>query len=190
MVVDPKPLRKRWRAMRLPFVGKSRIHGSDRLFDPLRKKLLNHISKQPNITLLAARQDINLIPPKGETVYYGKGGKLIFDNVYADLLKELLKEIHPRAYKEIHIIIDSRKHKNSVLGKEQFRKNILAFLKNRYPNTSVRFEQQASTTNILLEIADFISNSFYKLYTEQDVPLLKRLEGKTVQLKNPLKERG
>lgn len=187
MVLDTKPLHKRWKAMRLPFVGKARIHGSDRLFEPLRKKLFHHISRQPDIRLLTVRQDINHIPPKRETAtYYGKDGKLIFDNVYAGALKELLKEIHPEAYKEIHITIDSRKHKNSALGKEQFRKNILAFFKNWYPNTPVRFEAQSSTSNILLEIADFVSNTFYKHYVGEDT-VFEKLKGKTIPLKNPLK---
>lgn len=187
MILDPKPLHKRWKNMRLPFVGKARIHGSDRLFESLRKKLFRHISGQPNITLLTVRQDINRIPPKMEiATYYGKDGKLIFDNAYADVLKELIKEIHPEAYKEISITIDSRKHKNSALGKEQFRKNILAFLKNWYPNTPVRFEMQASTSNTLLEVADFVSNTFYKRYVGEDI-VFEKLKGKTIQLKNPLK---
>jgi len=186
MVPDVKPLWKRWKALRLPFVGKARIHASDRLFEPLRDKCLKSIVQHPEVILLTAVQAIGLIPPKGKTVYYGKGGKLIFDNVYADMLKALLQESHPRAYKEVRITTDSRKHKHSAIGKEQFRKNILAFLKNWYPNTPASFKTQSSTTNILLEIADFVSNSFYKQYMGQRMPLLEQFEGKTIKLKNPL----
>jgi hypothetical protein len=190
MIPNVKPLWKRWKTMRLPYIGKSRIHGADRFFEPLRKKIFKYISKRSDITLLTVVQEVKTIPPKGNTAYYGKGGELIFGNVYFDLLKELLKELHPRAYKEIDITIDSRKHKHSTIGKDQFRKNILAFLENWYPNTQLSFELQPSSVNILLEVADFISNSFYKQYIGQETTVFKELEGKIVKMENPLKVRG
>jgi hypothetical protein len=183
------PLWKRWKAMRLPYVGKARIHATDRLFEPLRKKCLKYLASHPDTTLLSAMQEIKMIPMKGETTYYSKDG-LLFDNVYADLIKELLKSSHPYAYKEVHVTIDSTKQKRNILGKQQLRKNVLAFLKNQYPNTLASFEVQPSTSNILLEIADFISNSFYRKYIGHDMPMLDQMKGRTVALKNPLKERG
>lgn len=185
--VDVKRIWKRWRSYRLPFIGKSRIHASDRLFEPLRIKCLKFLGNQPDVKLLTVIQDVALIPVKSKTIYYGKGGQLLFDNVYADMLKALLKESHVHAYNELYIIIDGRKHKHGVLGKMQFQKNIMSFLKNWYPNTAVHFEMQPSHSNILLEIADFISNSFYKQYIGQAMELLRQMEGKTLAMKNPLK---
>ena len=131
-------------------------------------------------------QEIRMIPVKGNVAYYGKEGRLLFDNVYANILKELLKEMNLHAYKEVYITIDSRKRKCGTLGKKQFQNNIKHFLKNWYPNTVNNFDMQPSASNILLEAADFISNFFYRQYLGQEILLLKSLEGKTLKLKNPL----
>ncbi|MBI2551818.1 DUF3800 domain-containing protein [Candidatus Uhrbacteria bacterium] len=185
--VDVKKLWRRWKAYRLPFVGKSRIHAADRLFEPLRTKLLKFIYNQPDIKLLTVMQEISLIPASGEIEYYGKEEQLLFDKVYADMLKALFKASHIQAYKKVYITVDSRKHQHGVLSKVQFHKNILSFLKNWYPNTIVHFEMQPSYSNILLEIADFISNSFYRQYIGQEMKLLEPLKGRTLIMKNPLK---
>jgi len=181
-----KQIWKRWKIYRLPFVGKSRIHASDRLFEPLRAKCLKLLNVHPDITLFTAIQEIRMIPIKGDVVYYGKKGRLLFDKVYANILKELLREMNLNVYKKVSIIVDSRKHKRGVLGKKQFQNNMKYFLKNWYPNTISNFDMQPSTSNILLEIADFISNSFYRQYLGQEILPLKSLEGKILKLKNPL----
>lgn len=185
--IDVKRLWKRWKTYRLPFIGKSRIHASDKLFEALRIKCLKLIGNQPDIKLLTVFQEIALIPVRGELTYYGKDGQLLFDNVYADMLKVLLKESYVHAYKELYITVDSRKHRHGTLGKMQFQKNIVFFLKNWYPNTIVHFEMQPSYSNILLEIADFISNSFYKQYIGQEIEALEQLKDKTLAMKNPMK---
>ena len=43
--IDVQKLWKRWKNYRIPFVGKSRIHASDRLFEPLRAKCLKLINR-------------------------------------------------------------------------------------------------------------------------------------------------
>ena len=187
MVLDVHKLWKRWKECRLPFVGKARIHAPDRLFEPLRAKCLKLFNSQPDAILLTAMQEIKMIPVEKNAVYYGKGGKLLFDNVYANILKELLKEMNLHAYKEVSLVIDSRKHKHGILGKKQFQKNIKYFLKNWYPNTISNFDMQLSSSNTLLEIADFISNSFYRQYLGQEILSLEHLKGKTLKLKNPLR---
>ena len=184
--IDTRKIWKGWKDYRLPFVGKSRIHASDRLFEPLRAKCLKLLNTHPDITLFTAIQEIRMIPVSGDIAYYNKEGKFLFDNVYANILKELLKEMNLHAYKKVFIIIDSRKHNRGVLGKKQFQNNIQYFLKNWYPNTISNFDMQSSASNILLEIADFVSNSFYRQYLGQEILLLKSLKGKTLKLKNPL----
>ncbi|MCG2690418.1 hypothetical protein L6252_04060, partial [Candidatus Parcubacteria bacterium] len=72
------------------------------------------------------------------------------------------------------------------LGKRQFRENILEYLKQNYPNTLFRFDILPSTSNILIEFADFVSNSFYKKYIGQKIDLLEKLKDKTISTKNPL----
>jgi len=43
----------------------------------------------------------------------------------------------------------------------------------------------------LIEIADFISNTFYKEYIGQKMDSLEKLKAKTIEIKNPLeKPRG
>ena len=49
------------------------------------------------------------------------------------------------------------------------------------------FKIQPSTTDILLEFADFISNIFYRAYIKDDEKFFENLKFKMVQIKNPLK---
>lgn len=85
-----------------------------------------------------------------------------FDKVYEDMLKALFNKLNLQEYKKVIITIDSRKHRGGVLGKKKFQENILFYLEQCYPNTIFDFEMQPSCSNILLEIADFIANTFYK----------------------------
>jgi|SRR3989338_5238502 len=94
-VVDVTKVWKRWKEYRLPFVGKARIHGTDRLFEPLRAKCFKLLANQPDITLLSVMQEIKLIPPKGDMVYYDKDGKLLFDNVYAETCSKPCSKNYP-----------------------------------------------------------------------------------------------
>jgi hypothetical protein len=56
--------------------------------------------------------------------------------------------------------------------------------------TVFNFKSQPSTTDILLELADFISNILYRAYLEDDVEFLDTIAHKLVQLKNPLNNNG
>ena len=74
-----------------------------------------------------------------------------------------------------------------MLGKATFKKEITMFLKEKYPKTKIEFKIQPSTTDVLLELADFISNIFYRAYINDDEKFFENLKFKMVQIKNPLK---
>ena len=183
-VINVKKIWKRWKIYRWHFVGKARIHATDKRFEKLREKSL-HLLSISDASLLTVFQEIREIPVDKITGYYRKG-KLNFEKVYEDMLKALFKKLNLQEYKVVTIVIDSRKHKGGILGKKIFRENILAFLRGNYKNTIFCFEMQLSSSNILLEVADFISNSFFKKYSGQYLPLLDALKIKTIEIKNPL----
>ncbi len=186
---DIKQIWKHWKIYRWRFIDKNRIHATDKKFESLREKSLNLIY-QPDTTLLTVFQIIQEIPTSKSASYYKKE-KLNFDKVYGDMLKVLFDKLNLREYKKVIITIDSRKHRGGILGKRKFQENILFYLKECYPNTIFDFEMQPSCSNILLEVADFISNTFYKKYTGREIELLKKLKFKTIEIKNPLrKSRG
>jgi len=180
-----KRIWKKWKVYRRRFISKARIHAADKRFEPLREKSLDLISSSPDTTLLTAIQSIREIPVGKDSPYYKKD-KLDFEKVYEDILKALLDELNLQEYKKVVINIDSRKHKGGILGKKKFQENILSYLKQCYPNTRFQFLSLPSSSNILLEIADFISNSFYKQYIGKEVSSLEKLKGKTIKIKNPL----
>ena len=187
---DIKQIRKYWKIYRRRFIGKNRIHATDGKFEPLRKNCLNLIYFLPDTYFITSFQSIQEIPTDKTSFYYRKG-RLDFEKVYENLVKALLDKLNLREYKKVVITIDSRKHKGGILKEKRFRENILSYLKECYPNTIFNFEIQPSYSNILLEIADFISNSFYKHYAGQQIKSLEKLKIKTIQIKNPLgKPRG
>lgn len=181
-----KRIWKRWKTYRCDFVSKARIHATDGRFDSLREKALNLLYNSPESNLLTVFQVVQEISVDKNSLYFKKG-KLNFEAIYEDILKALLDRLNLQEYKKVVINIDSRKRKNGILGKSQFRENILIYLKSRYPNTSFQFEILPSASNILLEVADFISNTFYKQYIGQKNEVLEKLKIKTIQIKNPLK---
>jgi len=186
-VINVKKIWKRWKIYRRKFISKARIHATDKRFEPLREKSLSLIYSSPDTTLLTIFQIIQEIPV-GKTSPYYKKGKLDFEKAYEDILKALLDKLNLQEYKKVVINIDSRKHKEGILGKKNFQENILFYLKQCYPNTMFRFEILPSSSNILLEIADFISNTFYKQYTGEEIKSLEKLKVKTIRIKNPLGE--
>jgi hypothetical protein len=95
--------------------------------------------------------------------------------------------MHLDEYKKIVITVDNRKHKGK-LGKEKFRQDILEFLCLNFKGTDSAFVFQASTTNILLELADFYSNIFYEAYQGDENSFLRDCRPRIYQLKNPLKK--
>ena len=187
---DVKQIRKHWKIYRRRFISKNRIHATDGKFEPLRKNCLNLIYSLPDAYLITSFQSIQEIPTDKASFYYKKD-KLDFEKVYEDLVKALLDKLNLQEYKKVIITIDSRKHKGGILKEKRFRENILFYLKECYPNTIFNFEIQPSYSNVLLEIADFVSNTFYKKYTDREIKSLEELKIKTIQIKNPLgKPRG
>lgn len=180
-----KPLWKRWKDYRLPYVSKARIHASEHRFEPLRDKCLHLLYHHRESMLLTVKQDIATIPLAYPSPYRYKD-KLNFEKVYEDMLKALLDALPLHDFKRVSITADQYKHQGGRLGKKQFREAILAYLQAKYPGTFFDFELQYSTANILLEIADFVSNSFYKRYTGERIEMLEKFEAKTIAIKNPL----
>ena len=186
----PRRIWKRWKIYRRRFISKARIHATDGRFKPLRGKALDLISLSPDTALLTVFQIIKEIPVGKDSPYYKKD-KLDFEKVYEDILKALLDKLNLQEYKKVVINIESRKHKGGILGKKRFQENILSYVRQCYPNTIFRFEILPSSSNILIEVADFISNTFYKHYLGQKIKSLEDLKGKTIEIKNPLgKPRG
>ena len=150
----------------------------------MRTKALKLFSK-PDITLLTVFQIIQEIPFEHEKGYFKKD-KLNFNKVYFDLLKALIKKLQLEEYKKIKIIVDSRKAKGSVLIHKSLRKEIQYFLDENYKQTLTEFKTQSSSTDILIEFADFISNTFYRAYQNEDDKFFTKLDFKLIQIKNPL----
>lgn len=182
--LDVKTLFKIWKQHRRPFVGGRRIHATDSTFNKLRLKTLKLI-KRRDLILLTVFQIIQKIPFQKDKAYFRKG-KLDFEKVYLDLLKALLKELNLEEYRSVDIVIDNRKHKVGILGKKIFIREIIKFLKQKYPQTKSTFEPRSSSTNILLELSDFVSNIFYRAYIASDQKVFEDLQFKMVQIKNPL----
>ena len=58
--------------------------------------------------------------------------------------------------------------------------------KNEFEYTNFKFVFQPSATNVLLELADFYSNIFYRAYMNDDESFLRDCRPRIYQLKNPL----
>ena len=185
MTVPVKKVWKRWREQRRKFVGKWRIHATDHVFEPLREKAFRVVEQNPDIILLSAVQHISAIPVRTDAPYWKKG-KLNFDKVYEDMVKSIFDRVQLQAYTAVTVTIDDRKTKEGILGKQKIQEHILAYVTQYYPSTQVTFRFVPSSSEILLEMADFISNSFYKKYTGQEIAALDRLKVKTIVLENPL----
>ena len=185
MVLNERNLLKKWKDYRKPFtVKKRRIHASDKMFDDLRIKVLKIIGR-PDLTLLSSFQILQEISFTKNSVYFYKG-KLNFDQVYLDMIIALFKKMNFNEYKNITIIIDSRKYKGGILSKKNFNWKIMNFLQTEYKQVKFEFKIQPSSTDILLELADFISNIFYRAYIKNDKQFFKNLCFKIIQIKNPL----
>jgi len=190
ITTDVKVLWKKWRRYRKGFLSKTRIHASDRRFEKLRNKSLKLIKEASDIKLLSVIQNVQYIPVDSYCRYYTKHG-LSFEKVYIDMLKFLFIILDLQHYRQVIITIDSRKPKGGFIGKQKFKEDILSFLKKRYVNTKFFLRIIPSSSNILIELADFVSNSFFKEYIQDNIVLLEDLMYKTIIIKNPLgKPRG
>jgi hypothetical protein len=183
-VLDTRPLSKKWRDCRRPFVGGRRIHASDPTFNKLRLKVLRLIGRS-DLILLTVFQIVQEIPFQKCRGYFYKG-KLNFDKIYVDLLRVLLVELGLGEYRSVEIIVDSRKRGAGILSQQELIKQITDFLKQKYTLTRIAFKIQSSVTDVLLEFTDFISNIFYRSYIDNDKKFFEDLRFKMVQIKNPL----
>ncbi|EKD33293.1 MAG: hypothetical protein ACD_76C00053G0010 [uncultured bacterium] len=180
-VLDDKALRKRWRGVRKPFANiKRRIHATDSNFEELREKSIKLLGRH-DVNILSVFQLTQEIP---HTYFNEK--EMQFDSVYTALIKKLLTELSIGEYKQARIVIDARKHKGGALGEKNFQKDIEHFLSDEFPTTYCMFKLTPSYADILLELADFISNTFYKEYQKTSDHVFQKLGFRLVQIKNPL----
>ena len=175
-----KPIWKHWKVCRQKYLGKSRIHGTDKYFEDLREKSLRLLNR-PEVSLMTIFQIIQEIPSD----YFVKG-KLNFDKIYLELIKIIFGKLDLQEYKKVTIIVDNRKYKFGALGKKKIQNDLLFYLQSYYQDIIFNFKMQPSATDILLEVTDFVSNSFYKQYLGQQINGLEKMKNKTIQIKNPL----
>lgn len=184
MVSDVKKLFKYWKSFRKPFLKKKRrIHANDSYFNDLRKNAFMLVETY-NLVLVSVFQVIQEISPDNFSLY--NKGKLDFDRIYLLLLIELFRVMDLQEYRNVNIIIDNKKHKGGPLGKKEFESKIMEFLTKEYSETNFDFFMQASTTNILLELADFYSNILYRMYLDNDSSVFYDCRPRMYQIKNPL----
>lgn len=183
MVADIKLLFKLWKEYRKPFAEKrQRIHANEKYFESLGKNAISLFEDRTDMLLVSVFQVIQEIPYNSRI--YDKG-KLDFDTLYYLMLIELFKVMRLDEYRWVKITVDNRKHKG-LLGKEKFREDILNFLRKEMDETKFEFFFQPSTTNVLLELADFYSNIFYRAYLNDDKSFLRDCRPRIIVLKNPL----
>jgi hypothetical protein len=59
-------------------------------------------------------------------------------------------------------------------------------IKENYPELKIGLSVQPSSGDILIELADFISNILYRAYLNDDVVFFNDYKYKIIQIKNPL----
>ena len=180
-VLHDKALRKRWRTVRKSYAqSKRRVHATDSHFEGLREKSIKLLGRH-DVNILSVFQLTQEVPHD----YFDKAG-IKFDSVYADLLKKLFVELSLGEYKKVRIVIDARKHKGGWLGEKIFRKEIENFLKKQFASTISTFKATPSYMDTLVELADFVSNTFYKEYQTESKHVFEDIGFRLVQIKNPL----
>ena len=180
-VLDDQILRKRWKMIRKDYTKfKRRIHATDTRFEKLREKSIKLLGRH-DVSILSVFQ----LTQEVSHDYFDKGG-IKFDSIYANLLKKLFTEMSLGEYKKVKIIIDARKHKGGRLGEKKFQKNIDSFLLNEFSSTNCIYKTTPSYLDILVELADFISNTFYKEYQNDSNHIFKDIGFRLIQIKNPL----
>ncbi|MDD2657015.1 MAG: DUF3800 domain-containing protein [Patescibacteria group bacterium] len=180
-VLDDKTLRKRWKIVRKEYAkSKRRIHATDSHFEKLRKKSIKLLGRH-DVNILSIFQLTQELP-----FDYFDNDKMRFDSVYANLLKKLFIEMSLGEYKNVKIIIDARKHKGGQLFEKKFKKEIDNFLKNKFSNTNCIYKPVPSYLDVLVELADFVSNTFYKEYQTDSNHIFEEIGFRLIQIKNPL----
>jgi len=180
-VLDDDILRKRWKMVRKDYVkSKRRIHATDSQFEKLREKSIKLLSRH-DVNILSIFQIIQELP-----FDYFDNDKMKFDVVYANLLKELFTEMSLGEYQKARIIIDARKHEGGRLAEKKFKKEIEDFLKNEFAKTRCVYKAVHSYQDVLVELADFVSNTFYKEYQTDSNHIFEEIGFRLIQIKNPL----
>jgi len=180
-VLDDQILRKRWKIVRKSFAqSRRRIHATDSHFKNLKEKSIKLLGRH-DVNILSVFQLTQEVPHN----YFNKDG-MKFDSIYADLLKKLFVEMSLGEYKKVRIIIDARKHKGGRIGEKTFKKEIEGFLKKEFSSTSSTFKATPSYMDVLVELADFVSNTFYKEYYNETKHIFEDIGFRLVQIKNPL----
>lgn len=180
-VLDDEILRKRWKAIRKEYIkSKRRIHATDSHFEKLREKSIKLLGRH-DVNILSVFQLTQELP-----FNYFDNEKMKFDSVYADLLKKLFVEMRLGEYQKARIIIDARKHEGGRLAERKFQKEIDKFLKNEFSNTHCIYKTVHSYLDVLVELADFVSNTFYKEYQTDSNHIFEEIGFRLIQIKNPL----
>ena len=180
-VLKADRLRKRWKNVRKPFTKhKRRIHATDPYFEKLRTKSISLLNSS-DVTMLSVFQLTQEIPYN-----YFDEQKLTFDKIYTELLKILFKELSLQEYKKVRIVIDSRKHHGGISAEKRFQQKINDFLKNEFSGTDCLFLPTPSYLDVLVELADFVSNTFYKEYQKDSNRIFEDIGFRLIQIKNPL----
>lgn len=117
--------------------------------------------------------------------YFSKEGKLLFESVYLEMLKALFIKLTLQENTNIRIVIEARKIKGGVAASKNFNSQIKDYLKSIYKNMKIEFLVTPSTKDILLELADIVSNTFYKEYRADNTNFFKDLDIKLIQIKKP-----
>lgn len=179
-VKDEKSLRRSWREVRKQYADKGRIHAHDSRFENLRQPSIRVLAEYQK-GIFSAFQLINKLP----YTYFGEDG-MHFNTVYNELLKKLLDSVLPNYHPKIRIIIDTRKFKGGENAKEKSMTSIRSYVNRKFPNTQCEFEMTPSYLDILVELADFVSNSFYKEYLLGTDIISKKMGSQITQIGNPL----
>lgn len=180
-VLDDQILRKRWKMIRKEYAkSRRRIHATDSHFEKLREKSIKLLGRH-DVNILSVFQLTQELP-----FNYFDNEKMKFDSVYADLLKKLFVEMSLGEYQKVRIIIDARKHEGGRLAERKFQKEIDKFLKNEFSNTNCVYKAVHSYLDVLVELADFVSNTFYKEYQTDSSHIFEDIGFRLIQIKNPL----
>jgi len=181
-VLNDKVLRKRWRQIRRQYTGRYRIHANDQRFKELRKKSSNLLSRR-DLTVISVFQLIKTIPP-GKNFW---SEKINFEEVYLALVISALDKLELNEYRKVRLIIDARAHKGGLLGKNMFLSQLENYMLNNFIDTKSEVKLIPSHRDILLELADFASNTFYRAYQSEDFRIFDQFEINLIQIKDPLK---
>jgi len=180
-VLDDEILRKRWKMIRKEYAkSKRRIHATDSHFEKLREKSIKLLGRH-DVNILSVFQLTQELP-----FNYFDNEKMKFDSVYADLLKKLFVEMSLGEYKKVRIIIDARKHDGGRLAERKFQQEIDKFIKNKFSRTDCVYKSVHSYLDVLVELSDFVSNTFYKEYQTDSGHIFEEIGFRFIQIKNPL----